>query len=87
MEDTNTIMIILQGLTTVLFGTVVFFLKNTLNEVKAGIFKNTVEIEQVQKELNELKSDMPFIYTTREDFIRVMNNVDNKLDKLLYKKE
>ena len=27
----------------------------------------------------------PLIYTTREDFIRVSNNIDQKLDKLLYR--
>lgn len=34
--------------------------------------------------LNDLKSDLPLIYVTREDFIRVSNNIDQKLDRLLY---
>ncbi|CAH8721322.1 hypothetical protein [Paenibacillus melissococcoides] len=36
----------------------------------------------MKKELDDLRSDLPFIYTTREDFIRTMNNVDKKLDKI-----
>ena len=36
-------------------------------------------------ELGDLKADLPLIYTTREDFIRVSNNIDQKLDKLLYR--
>ena len=36
-------------------------------------------------EVGDLKADLPLIYTTREDFIRVSNNIDQKLDKLLYR--
>ena len=39
----------------------------------------------MRTELGELKADLPLIYTTREDFIRVSNNIDQKLDKLLYR--
>lgn len=40
------------------------------------------KIEEVKQELSDLKADLPLIYTTREDFIRTMNNMDNKLDKI-----
>jgi len=43
------------------------------------------EIAAVRTELGELKADLPLVYTTREDFIRVSNNIDSKLDKLLYR--
>lgn len=39
-------------------------------------------MDDLEKELDDLRSDLPFIYTTREDFIRTMNNVDKKLDKI-----
>ena len=39
----------------------------------------------VKNAIGELKADLPLIYTTREDFIRVSNNIDQKLDKLLYR--
>lgn len=52
--------------------------------------KQTAAIDQVKTDLNNLKSDLPFVYVTREDYIRTMNNVDKqmttidgKLDRLL----
>ena len=47
--------------------------------------KNAEDIAAVRGELGDLKADLPLIYTTREDFIRVSNNIDQKLDKLLYR--
>lgn len=56
------------------------------------IEKNCDDICEVKNELNQLKADLPFVYTLREDFIRTLNNVDNKMgtienkiDKLLQK--
>lgn len=54
--------------------------------------KSKKDVEAVREELNNLKADMPLIYTLREDFIRTLNNVEskmgnieNKIDKLLSK--
>lgn len=54
--------------------------------------KSKEDVDEVRNELNNLKADMPFVYTTREDFIRTLNNVeskmgniDAKIDKLLSK--
>jgi len=38
----------------------------------------------VEEKLNDLKADLPLIYVTREDYIRIMNRVEDKLDQLLY---
>ena len=56
-----------------------------VSELKAADKKNAEEIAAVRGELGDLKADLPLIYTTREDFIRVSNNIDQKLDKLLYR--
>ena len=55
--------------------------------VKPDRFENAAEIAKVAQDLNDLKADLPLIYVTREDFIRVSNNIDNKLDRLLYRSE
>lgn len=54
--------------------------------------KSKKDVDAVRDELNNLKADMPLIYTLREDFIRSMNNVESKMgnietkiDKLLSK--
>lgn len=92
---------ILQTITTLAIGAIAFFLKGTMNDIKEGIKQNDLkvkeldvrlskDIEDLKDELHDLKSDLPFVYVLREDFIRSLNNVDskmnnmdNKLDKLL----
>lgn len=92
---------ILQTVTALAIGTIGFFLKGTMGDIKEGIKKNDLKVKEIevklssdikslQDEINDLKSDLPFVYTLREDFIRSLNNVDtkmsnidNKIDKLL----
>lgn len=42
------------------------------------------KIAKVEEKLNDLKADLPLVYVTREDYIRVMNRVEDKLDQILY---
>lgn len=44
--------------------------------------KTEKEIQRVEQDLNNLKADLPMIYTLREDFIRSMNNVENKISSI-----
>lgn len=44
--------------------------------------RHNTDIERLSSELNQLKNDLPMVYVLREDFLRVMNNVDQKLDKI-----
>lgn len=92
---------VLQTITTLAIGLIAFFLKSSMSDIKEGIKKNdlkiketevklTKDIEDIKDELHDLKSDLPFVYVLREDFIRSLNNVDtkmgnidNKIDKLL----
>ena len=73
---------ILQTGTMLLIGAVGFFLKSTLAELKCQIKDTGNRVDALEKEIDDLRSDLPFLYTTREDFIRTMNNVDKKLDKI-----
>lgn len=41
-------------------------------------------MKDVQKQITDLKADLPLVYVTREDYIRVMTRVEDKLDQLLY---
>lgn len=71
-------------LCTLVVGALTFFFKKTLSTLEDADKKNAADIREVSKELNDLKSDLPLIYVTREDYIRIMNRVEDKLDKLLY---
>jgi len=82
-------------LCTLIAGTLTFFMKKTLTtledadkknaaQIEKVEEKNTAQIEKVEEKLNDLKADLPLLYVTREDYIRIMNRVEDKLDQLLY---
>ena len=94
MDGATIAMFVFQTVITAIIGIASWGVKNAIGEIKAAISKletsdkeNAAEIAKVAQDLNDLKADLPLIYVTREDFIRVSNNIDHKLDKLLYRGE
>ena len=92
MDGATIAMFVLQTIVTAIIGVAAWGVKNALGETKGAITelkesdkRNADEIAKVHGELNDLKADLPLIYVTREDFIRVSNSIDHKLDKLLYR--
>ena len=71
-------------LCTLVVGALTFFIKKTLTTLEEADKKNATQIEKVEEKLNDLKGDLPLLYVTREDDIRIMNRVEDKLDQLLY---
>ena len=80
-------------LCTLIVGMLTYFIKKTLVSLEEADKKNAADIqveaqkrEQGLKELttqfNDLKSDLPLVYTLREDFIRSMNSVDHNISGL-----
>ena len=45
--------------------------------------KHAANYKELTQQISDLKSDLPLVYVLREDFIRSMNNVDGKLDKII----
>ena len=60
-------------------------MKSAIAKLETADKKNAEDIAAVRSELGDLKADLPLVYVVREDFIRVSNNIDSKLDKLLYR--
>lgn len=103
MDAGQIALIVFQTVLSVFVAVVGWSIKSTLGTIRDNIKKNaediekndvkqTAAVEQVKTDLNNLKSDLPFVYVTREDYIRTMNNVDKqmttidgKLDRLLSK--
>ena len=71
-------------LCTIVVGALTFFIKKTLTTLEEADKKNATQIEKVEEKLNDLKADLPLLYVTSEDYIRIMNRVEDKLDQLLY---
>ena len=89
MDGATIAMFVFQTVITAIIGVASWGVKNAIGEMKSAITaadkNNADDIAAVRGELGDLKADLPLIYTTREDFIRVSNNIDQKLDKLLYR--
>ena len=65
------IMWAVQGLVATAMGIISYLWKRDKDRLER-------DIEQLKKEVKEL----PFVYTTREDFIRATAAIDRKLDKI-----
>lgn len=74
-------------LCTIIVGALAFFIKKTLADQESADKRNAEHIDKVEEKLNDLKADLPLVYVTREDYIRVMNRVEEKLDKILYSRD
>ena len=76
-------------LCTLVVGALTYFVKQTLNDFRKADERNAQKLAEVDKrhaanykeltqQISDLKSDLPLV-----DFIRSMNNVDGKLDKII----
>lgn len=63
-------------------GCVIFFLKDLKSNIKESIEKNQAANEKTKKELQELKNSLPREFVYRDDFLRVVANLDTKVDRL-----
>lgn len=71
-------------LCTLVMGALAYFIKKTLATLEETDRKESDRIDKVEEKLNDLKADLPLVYVTREDYIRVMNRVEDKLDQIIY---
>ena len=92
MDGATIAMFVFQTVITAIIGVASWGVKNAIGEMKSAITKleaadkkNAEDIAAVRGDFFLINSEIPVIYTTREDFIRVSNNIDQKLDKLLYR--
>lgn len=90
--DFNSVM---QTVLTLMVGALCWFVQRSIKKFDDGIAKldekitavdgkYADEMKQLRQEFNNYLKDAPLMFTLREDFIRVMNNVDEKLNQLLY---
>lgn len=80
---------IIQTVTMLGIGIIGYFIKDLKKSIEEkiannelSIRENTEKIEDLKEEFNKYKTEMPFHYVLRDDFIRAMSNVDKKLDRI-----
>ena len=72
-------------LCTLVVGALTYFMKKTLANLANAHKQNADHIEKVEDKLNELQVNLPLVFETREDSIRVMNRIEDKLNRLTYR--
>lgn len=85
MEVATVISAAASLLCTLIVGALTFFLKKTLTSLEEADKKNAQDIRDLESKFNDLKADLPLTFTAKDDFIRIMNNVEKKLDLIYYK--
>ena len=72
-------------LCTLVVGALTYFMKKTLANLENADKQNADHIEKVEDKLNELQVNLPLLFETREDSIRVMTRIEDKLNRLTYR--
>lgn len=57
-------------------------INNLEKKIYEDMGKTKQDIKKVENELSQLKADIPIVYVLREDFVRSLNNVDNKMNSI-----
>lgn len=70
-------------LCTLIVGALTCFIKKTLANLESADQRNAERIEKVEDKLNELQANLPLVFETREDSIRFMNRIEDKLNRLI----
>lgn len=92
--DFNTVM---QTVLTLMVGALCWFIQRSVKKLDEGIAKldekitdvdktKSQEIKQLRQDFNDFLKDAPLIFSLREDTIRFMNSVEDKLNWLIHER-
>lgn len=73
----------ITGAIGALCSAVAYFVKRNQDKMEKRMAAQEQRTREVEEKLNKTISDMPYLYTLREDFIRSTANHDRKLDQII----
>lgn len=73
---------ILFGLLCAALGVIGYFLKDIRQEIKAKGQEQDKKIEAIRDDMTTLKESLPQKYVLRDDFVRAIAGLDNKIDSM-----
>ena len=77
------ILLLVTTAMTIIFGIIGFFIKRTLAQFEVAQKQTDAKVVALEVKLNEFIQQMPFQYTLRDEFLRTIASLDNKLDRIL----
>ncbi|SHJ59960.1 hypothetical protein [Desulfofundulus thermosubterraneus] len=73
---------LLYTLLCVAMGIIAYFLRDIRQSVKEKQQEQDQKIDGIQKDLNVIRETLPQRYVLRDDFIRAIAGLDNKVDNI-----
>lgn len=73
----------ITGAIGALCSAVAYFVKRNQDKMEKRMAAQEQRTREIEEKLNKTISDMPYLYTLREDFIRSTANHDRKLDQII----
>ncbi|WP_110113251.1 hypothetical protein [Bacillus sp. CGMCC 1.16541] len=67
---------------SLMIGIIAFYMKAERSRTNEEINRNAEHVTKLDDRIDELERSLPFTYVTREDYIRQLAQIDNKLDKI-----
>lgn len=71
------------GAVSLMGSAVIFFVRRGMDKQDKRLSAQEERARELDGKINKLTAELPFIYTTREDFIRVTASHDRKLDQII----
>jgi len=76
---------IIQIVTTLAVGIIGFFIKRTLSHLEKASEQQGKRLDKLEDDYHKTLEALPLNYVLRDDFIRTVARLDDKLDKILDK--
>ena len=67
----------------VAYGVICFLLKRELGQMDQRHKDLLEQLKKVEEKLDRFITELPFKYTLKDDFVRTVARMENKLDKIL----
>lgn len=74
--------VILTSILSMFLGVVTYLLKDIRSDSKLKQKEQDIEIEKIKEDFSDFKEVLPQKYVLRDDFLRAIANLDNKVDKV-----
>lgn len=76
----NVAIVILFGILCACLGAIGYFLRDIRSSINNRLTEQDKKIEKIEQDLSKLEKTLPLKYTLRDDFIRAVAGLENKMD-------
>ena len=67
-------------LLTLGMGAIAYMLKDWKSSIEKNLEKDEGRLDKLEEKLADLRAELPIIYVSRDDFLRAISGLDNRVD-------